>query len=104
MRRKYHDISFTQDGNHPSLAGSYLYALLLYADLSGHDVGNVTYAPTGVSGQLAGMLKNSVSNFLACTANQLRSCSFEGVLLGDDPVIMPRFRRTNRTQYASAAQ
>jgi hypothetical protein len=37
------------DGNHPSVHGSYLYALLVYHRLSGVDLERVTFVPEGVS-------------------------------------------------------
>ena len=54
------DIPLTEDGNHPSLAGSYLFALALYGDLSGHDVGAVTYVPDGLDPVVAAKLRQTV--------------------------------------------
>jgi hypothetical protein len=48
VEHDYPEIMLTEDGNHPTLAGSYLFALALYGDLSGHDLGAVTYVPQGL--------------------------------------------------------
>lgn len=55
--REHPEIKLTQDGNHPTLAGSYLFALLLYADLSKSDVQNVTYVPSGLDADVAAILR-----------------------------------------------
>ena len=59
------DIALTEDGNHPSLAGSYLFALALYGDLSGHDVGAVTYVPAGLDPAVAVKLRQTVRDVQA---------------------------------------
>jgi hypothetical protein len=56
------DIPLTEDGNHPSLAGSYLFALALYGDISGHDVGAVTYVPDGLDPAVAAKLRTTLHN------------------------------------------
>jgi hypothetical protein len=56
-------IVLTEDGNHPTLAGSYLFALILYADLTRHDVAGVTYVPTGLEPKAAATLKQVVSDY-----------------------------------------
>lgn len=53
-------FSLYKDGNHPSLQGSYLIALVIYAKLSGSDVDKVTYAPWGMSSDDAELLRNKV--------------------------------------------
>lgn len=46
--RRAPQLQLYRDGNHPSLAGSYLAALTVYAFLSHQDVGKVTYVPRGL--------------------------------------------------------
>lgn len=46
-----------RDGNHPTLRGSYLAALVFYAHLSGGDVARVRYAPEGLSAGHAALLR-----------------------------------------------
>jgi len=57
------EIALTEDGNHPSLAGSYLFALILYADLTRHDVAGVTYAPAELDPKAAATLKQAVRDY-----------------------------------------
>lgn len=59
----YPQIRLTEDGNHPTPAGSYLFALLLYADLSHRDVGLVTYAPMGVDPASVTKLREAAQAF-----------------------------------------
>jgi hypothetical protein len=47
----------TVDGNHPTMRGSYLVALMFYHFFSGDDLAHVTYAPPEVTPEDAGMLK-----------------------------------------------
>jgi len=56
-------IRLTEDGNHPTLAGSYLFAMLLYADLSHRDVGMVTYVPAGLPPDTAATLRQAARDF-----------------------------------------
>jgi hypothetical protein len=65
VERDYPEIVLTEDGNHPSLAGSYLFALALYGDLSRRDVGNVTYAPSGLDLSGAAKIRQVVRDFQA---------------------------------------
>ena len=53
-------FSLYKDGNHPSLEGSYLAALVIYAGLSHADVGAVTYVPWGMSTDHAALLRRRV--------------------------------------------
>ena len=53
-------FSLYKDGNHPSLQGSYLVALVIYAKLSGADVDRVTYVPWSMSDDDAELLRNKV--------------------------------------------
>ena len=63
VRQTYPSIRLTTDGNHPTLAGSYLYALALYAHLSSGPVSNVTYVPEKLDPKDAEALRNVVDNF-----------------------------------------
>jgi hypothetical protein len=45
------------DGNHPTLHGSYLAALVIYARLTGRGVAYVTYVPEGMSAEDAALLR-----------------------------------------------
>jgi hypothetical protein len=53
-------IKLTIDGNHPTLAGTYLYALAVYAQLSNGPVASVTYVPDGLSVDDAKALREAV--------------------------------------------
>ncbi len=59
------DIALTPDGNHPSVAGTYVYALMVYAHLSGADVRQVRYVPDGVSPADALALRELVFDYIA---------------------------------------
>jgi hypothetical protein len=50
-----------KDGNHPSLEGSYLAALVVYASISRANVGAVTYVPWGMSNDHAALLRQRVN-------------------------------------------
>lgn len=52
------------DGNHPTLHGSYLSALVIYAQLSGGDVERVTYVPSGMPERDARELRRLVHEYL----------------------------------------
>jgi len=60
VERDHPEIPLTEDGNHPSVAGSYLFALALYGDLSDRDVGAVTYVPSGLDPAVAVKLRQTV--------------------------------------------
>jgi len=51
-------FSLYKDGNHPSLQGSYLIALVIYARLSGNGVDRINYVPWGMSSDDAELLRN----------------------------------------------
>lgn len=68
VRRSYPSIKLTTDGNHPTPAGSYLYALALYAHLSVGPVAHVTYAPDGLDPKEAEALRNAVDSFPLLTS------------------------------------
>lgn len=56
-------IVLTEDGNHPTLAGSYLFALALYGNLTGHDLGAVTYVPAGLDPAAGEKLRDEARDF-----------------------------------------
>ena len=53
-------IQLTSDGNHPTVAGTYLYALATYAQLTNGPVAAVTYVPDGLSSSDAKVLREAV--------------------------------------------
>lgn len=55
-------IKLTSDGNHPTVAGTYLYALAVYAQLTNGPVGGVSYVPDGLSGGDAKALRDAVDS------------------------------------------
>jgi len=65
VERDHPEIELTEDGNHPSLAGSYLFALILYGDLSGRDVGAVTYVPSGLDPSVVTKIRQEVRDVQA---------------------------------------
>jgi hypothetical protein len=62
-------LALTTDGNHPSVAGTYVYALMVYAHLSGADVRTVRFVPDGVSEAQAEVLREIVADHLASAAD-----------------------------------
>lgn len=58
------DLELTPDGNHPSMQGTYVYALMVYAHLSGADVRAVRFVPEGVSAAEALLLRELVADYL----------------------------------------
>ncbi|MGO4870570.1 MAG: hypothetical protein ACLPGW_08155 [Roseiarcus sp.] len=52
-----------EDGNHPTLNGSYLSALMIYGFLSGHGVAEVSYRPFGMEESTAEFLKDEVDRY-----------------------------------------
>jgi hypothetical protein len=54
------ELPLYSDGNHPTLQGSYLSALTLYAHLSGTDGSDVTYVPHGMSAAEAAIIRRAV--------------------------------------------
>lgn len=63
VRLSHPSIKLTADGNHPTLAGSYLYALAIYAHLSMGPVVEVTYVPGELDPKDAEALRKAVDNF-----------------------------------------
>jgi hypothetical protein len=56
-------LALTTDGNHPSIHGTYLYALTVFAHLGG-DPARVAYAPEGVSPAEAAAIRAAVEDHL----------------------------------------
>jgi hypothetical protein len=63
------DLELTPDGNHPSMEGTYVYALMVYAHLSGADVRGVRYVPEGVGEAEARQLRELVADYLGSAVN-----------------------------------
>jgi hypothetical protein len=63
VRRSDPSIKLTSDGNHPTVAGTYLYALAVYRHFSGGEVGKVAYAPTEIDPTQAAALRRAVDSF-----------------------------------------
>ncbi|MGZ8312324.1 MAG: hypothetical protein ACXWU1_12500 [Allosphingosinicella sp.] len=55
---------YKDDGNHPSLEGSYAAALVVYASLSGRNVADVAYVPWSMNGEHATLLRDRVQESL----------------------------------------
>ena len=55
---------YQRDGNHPSLEGSYLAGLVIYAQLAQRDVQDVTYVPWRMRGEDAALLRERVQRSL----------------------------------------
>ena len=53
-------IRLTTDGNHPTIAGTYLYALAVYSQLTDGPVNKVTYVPDGLDAEDAKALRQAV--------------------------------------------
>ncbi len=61
-------IALAPDGNHPSVHGAYLTALIVYAHLGDGDLSKVSWAPEGISPEEAEELRRSAAAFLASGA------------------------------------
>lgn len=63
VNKKYPDINlYAKDANNPSVAGSYLNALLFYKVFSkSNNIANLNYAPKGLSEENASLLRQIVS-------------------------------------------
>ncbi|MFL6846410.1 MAG: DUF4886 domain-containing protein [Allosphingosinicella sp.] len=57
------EMRLTTDGNHPSVLGTYICALMIYSDLSGADVRQVRYVPEGMTEAEASALRDMVADF-----------------------------------------
>lgn len=62
IRLSHPTIKLTSDGNHPTVAGTYLYALAAYAQLSNGPVAGVTYVPDGVSAEDAKAIRDAIDS------------------------------------------
>lgn len=60
VRMEQLPFSLYKDGNHPTLQGSYLSALVIYANLSRSGVDKVSYVPSGMSSADAELLRTKV--------------------------------------------
>jgi hypothetical protein len=58
------DLPLYEDGNHPTVQGSYLSALMLYTYLSGRDGSEVTYVPADMSVEQAAAIKRVVGEWV----------------------------------------
>jgi hypothetical protein len=58
------DVALTSDGNHPTHAGSFLAALVIYGYLSHADVANVSWRPFDMSEATAMQLKDIAARHL----------------------------------------
>lgn len=56
-------FSLYEDGNHPTVHGSYLAALVIYAGLCGDACGEVSYVPAGISDADAEQIKDVVRRY-----------------------------------------
>jgi hypothetical protein len=63
VRSSHPTIRLTMDGNHPTAAGSYLYALAVYAFISQGPVAQVSYVPDGVTESDSKALREAVDGF-----------------------------------------
>jgi hypothetical protein len=63
VRNDHPAIRLTEDGNHPTVAGSYLYALAVYAQLSRRSVANISYVPAGLDKDEADVIRHVVADF-----------------------------------------
>jgi hypothetical protein len=63
VRATMPQLALTTDGNHPTQAATYLMVAALYADLSGRDVRNISYAPKGLDPTIASALRREVQDF-----------------------------------------
>lgn len=63
VRTDHPELKLTVDGNHPSLAGSYLYALAVYTFVTNEPVGRLSYAPDGLAPADAATLRTEVDAF-----------------------------------------
>jgi hypothetical protein len=61
VRISHPEIKLTTDGNHPTVAGSYLHAVALYRNLTSGPVTKVGYVPDGLSSRDAAVLREAVA-------------------------------------------
>jgi len=63
VRRSHPSIRLTTDGNHPTVAGTYLYALAVYAHLTNGPVASATYVPDKLDPKDAQSLRQAVDSY-----------------------------------------
>ena len=63
VKTRHPSLAMTTDGNHPTLAGSYLYALAIYAHVTGQPVSALDYVPYGLDQDVAKELRMAVDSF-----------------------------------------
>jgi len=59
---------YSQDGSHPSLAGSYLAALTIYGSIMGDDPRDVVWKPDLLSAEIASQMRQAVAKTIMDTA------------------------------------
>lgn len=64
VRAASSDLPLYEDGNHPTVQGSYLSALMLYAYLSGKDGSQVSFVPADMSVEQAVTIKRVVGEWV----------------------------------------
>ena len=64
-RLDHPEIALTRDFNHPTIAGTYLFALAIYSALAGRTVATLDYAPSSLSPATAADLRKEVDDFNA---------------------------------------
>jgi len=69
VRKSHPSIRLTSDGNHPTSAGTYLYALGVYSTLSNSPVAAVTYTPEGLPERHARALRQAVDAWKKVSAD-----------------------------------
>jgi hypothetical protein len=62
------DFSLYTDGNHPSVQGTYLAALMVYLYLSGGEVSDVSYLPSGMSEDDAALIRSVIRSYCRSSA------------------------------------
>lgn len=60
---KHPAFALYEDGNHPTIHGSYFSALMLYTALAGSNGGEVTYIPQGITPEEAALMKSVVREY-----------------------------------------
>jgi hypothetical protein len=63
VRLAHPEIKLTGDGNHPTVAGTYLYALAVYRQLTEGQVTKVSYVPEGLDPKEARELRQAVDSY-----------------------------------------
>lgn len=58
-------VNLYEDGNHPTVSGSYLSAMMIYGFLFGSDVSKVSFKPIGVDDDSARIIQSDVDRYYA---------------------------------------